>query len=641
MVRGRFGVWAAAALAPVAFLAFDPGGWYPFGPAKWLAVSVLVPLAALQVVRRGSVHVDRRLAIAVGVLLGVLALAACFGADPTYAWIGTPERELGVLTWVLCAGALVVGASLDADTDVPAVLIGLVVAAVGVGGVAGAEALGLEAGPIGHGASRLTGTFGSSAYLGAAAGLLVPIAVGIACDAGLGRALRRGAAAGAVLCLVAVLGAGERAAWVGLVAAGVAVAVARRAWLRAHLQGVAVAAALGVVALGVLAVATPVGHRAHSVTDADAPGGRGRIDEWRVATRVLARHPVLGVGPEGYRTAFAEGVDARYERAHGRDPLPDRAHSGPLDVALAGGFGALAAWLAVIGLVGLAAWRALRRGPPWLVGLAAGLVAYEVGELFLFPTMELEPVAWLLAGVLVVAAPVFVTTDDGRPTGARPVGRAGVRRPFVAVLGTLVVVASLGGLVGLAADRAAAAAADALARGDGAKAERDARTATRWRPDVVRYHLLEARARVADGLGIVDGIAAADDALRVSPRDPIAQRERARLLVARARATQVPAHAQAARRYLTGLLAHDRANATLSLLAGEAAQLDGDDRGAERAWLRAEDLAPRQADASTDLALLYLAQHRSADARAAIDRAVERRPHDDRVLRVAARVRRR
>src|SRR5690606_23151568 len=142
-----------------------------------------------------------------------------------------------------------------------------------------------------------------------------------------------------------------------------------------------------------------------ALTDDDAPGGRGRIDEWRVATRVIADHPVLGVGPEGYRIAFAGGVDDGYEVAHGRDPQPDRAHSGPLDVTLAGGVPALLAWGAGAALVVRAAWRALRRGPPLVAGLAAALVAHLVGQLTLFPLAEVEPVAWLLAGLVLAAAP--------------------------------------------------------------------------------------------------------------------------------------------------------------------------------------------------------------------------------------------
>ena len=60
---------------------------------------------------------------------------------------------------------------------------GLLVAGVGVGAVATLEALGWEPDVLDVG-SRLTGTFGSSAYLGAATALLLPVALGAALGAG-------------------------------------------------------------------------------------------------------------------------------------------------------------------------------------------------------------------------------------------------------------------------------------------------------------------------------------------------------------------------------------------------------------------------------------------------------------------------
>lgn len=643
MDRGRAGAWVLAALAPAAFLALDPGGWYPFGDATWLAVSVLVPLGAALVWRDRPVRVERPLAVALAALLGLLGLAAMVGDDPLYAWIGTPERRLGVLTWVLCAVALLAGRSLDPERDGPRVAVGLVLAALGVGTVATAEALGWRAGPIGLGGDRLTGTFGSAAYLGSAAALLLPIAVGVGLDHRFGRAVRAAAAVGAVLVGVALAGAGTRSAWVGLAAAVAVGGWCRRGALSGHGRSALVAGLVAVAALGVVAVVTPVGERLTSAFDADAPGGRGRVDEWRVAARVVARHPVLGVGPEGYRTAFAEGADAAYERAHGRDPLPDRAHSVVLDLALAGGVGALAAWLAVLGLVGCSLLRALRAGRPWVAGAAAGLLAHWVGQLLLFPAVELEPVAWLLAGVVVAAtAPV----SSRRVLGVDPGDQAtvGATRarvvPSWATAGLLLValLAAVTGTLGLVADRRAERAALALARGDGATAAREAEAAADLRPDVLRYRLLEARARVADGQGTVAGLASVDEALDLSPGDPIAQRERARLLVDRARATRVPVHAEQARRYLDGLLDDDPVNAALWRLAGDAAQVDGDATATERAWRRAADLAPDDPDPWTDLAQLYLATDRPDDARRAVANALDRDPDDARARQVGARL---
>ena len=171
-IPGRAGALVLAAVAPVTMLVADPAGWYPFGPSKWLAVSALLLLGSALVVRSRAVVVERSLAVALVVLVGWLAVAAAVGLDPLYAWIGTPERHFGVLTWALCALALVVGRSLEAQEG-DTILTGIVVAGLGVGAVATAEALGWEPDLLDV-AGRLSGSFGSPAYLGAASGPPAP-----------------------------------------------------------------------------------------------------------------------------------------------------------------------------------------------------------------------------------------------------------------------------------------------------------------------------------------------------------------------------------------------------------------------------------------------------------------------------------
>ncbi len=483
-MRGRSPVLLVAALAPASLLAVDPWGWYPFGPIKWLAVSVLVTAGSLVVLaRRPSRFAVGPTVVALS-LVAWLAVAAVVGADPVYAWVGTPERHLGIVTWALAVLALVVGQSLDGDSDRRVVAGGLVVAGLGVGAIAVAEALGWEPDALDTG-TRLSGTLGSPAYLGAAAALLLPALVGVTADETWARRSRVAAAAGAAGLAVALVGSGARAAWVGLAVAGIVAAWVHRTRLGRRPRIVLLAVAVAGVATAALVTVGPVGDRVASTFDAGEPGGGGRVDEWRVAGRVIADHPFVGVGPEGYRVAFAEGADAAYEQEHGRVPLPDRAHSTPLDVALAGGLPVLAAWLALVVLVGRAAFVALRGDRLWLAGIAAGLVAHTVGGLFLFPVVELEPMVWLLAGLVLGAAPT-----TARVVGPRIVERP-TPRPGLAVVGLAAVVALVAGAADVAADRHARRAADALAarrrRHGGRRGERgDAAAAGRGAPPSAR-----------------------------------------------------------------------------------------------------------------------------------------------------------
>jgi O-antigen ligase len=583
-VGQRAGVVALAALAPAAMLVVDPAGWYPFGPSKWLVISVLVLGGSALVLRERVPRLDGWTSGALVALLGWLVLAAAVGQDRLYAWTGTPERRFGVVTWGLCGLALVAGSALDPARHARAVLTGLVVAGLGVGGVATAEALGWEPRLLDVG-DRLSGSFGSSAYLGAATALLLPAMLAV----GLGRGARRdrlAAAVAAVLLAVAGLGSGARAAWVGLAVAAVVVLAARasdvRRATRARPRRALAGGALLLVAAAVLLAVTPVGSRLSSATDPDAAGGRGRLDEWRVAGNVVEDHLLLGVGPEGYRTAFHEGVDAAYERAHGRRQQPDRAHSVPLDLALSGGLPAVGAWLLLVASVGRGVWAALRRGPAWRSGIAAGLVAHLTGQLLLFPVVELEPVAWLLAGLLLASV--------GAPERRLP--RATWWPRLAAGVGLAAVVALASGVTEVVADRRAEVASAALGRGDHRRAAQAAQRAVDLRPDIVRLHLLAAAAAVADEQGLVVGIRHVDDALEVSPHDPIALRTRATLLVERAEATRTDAHVAAAAAEVRRLLSDDPFDAALWRLVARTAALTGDTELVREAGRHAESLTP-------------------------------------------------
>jgi tetratricopeptide (TPR) repeat protein len=263
--------------------------------------------------------------------------------------------------------------------------------------------------------------------------------------------------------------------------------------------------------------------------------------------------------------------------------------------------------------------QAVRRGPSSLVGVAAGLLAYAAQELALFPVAELDPVVWLLAGV-VVARVCSETIELRAPKAGRIV--------VVGVVAALAVVAAIAGGRDILADRATRSALASLAVGDGPAAERQAARAVALRPDQIEYRLAAARADAApDTPSAIDvGLADLRAALRVSPGDPVLLDEQGRLLLERALRSGAPADLAVARTDLQHLVTRDPLNAADQLRLGVAAATAGDNEGARQAWLAADRLAPSSAAAATDLASLYATERRWPDAAAAARRALARDP---------------
>ena len=527
----------ATVAVPLALVvAVDPGGLAPFGPAKWLGLTVLVP-TVLSTTRTFRIH--RPVLVLWGAFLAVVVVAAAFGLDRhLYAWVGTPERHFGALTWLLCAIGFVLGANVNRR----ALLVGASIAIAVTGVWAALEVAGIHPIALSGAGDRAVGPLGSSAYLGAAAALLTPVAVG------------SGAWLAAALGTVALIASGARAAWVGvLVVVALAAAARRRIVPLLAVLAIAVGAAF---AFGVASRVPDL------VTDRNG-GMHGRLDEWRVASRVVRARPLLGAGPEGYRIAVGPKIDADYERVHGRDPLPDRAHDAILDVAATTGIPGALLYVALLAFVARAAVRALRRGDRVAAGIGAGLLAYWLQSMFLFPLAELDPIAWLLAGVLLA--------DDARTTLDVP----RVARATAALVASVALIA---GALDLTADRRAKATLVALAdqrlpHGTGA---RD------LRPDQLRYQLGAARAAAGRGTptGYRTALGAVGRALDLSPADPVATAERGRLLVLLADATADPNDVQRAVAYLERLVRHDPNNReTRARLAVARRLRDGTERG--------------------------------------------------------------
>ena len=241
---------ALVALVVGATLVIDPSGLAPFGPAKWAIVSTMA--LACGALLRGNVRAARRPMVAWCAVLAVVAVTAAVGLDPLYARIGTPERLFGALAWALCALTFLAGQNADRSR--------VITAATAVAGVVGvwaiAESFGWEPIALVGAGSRPVGTLGSSAYLGAAAALLTPVAVGAAM-----RERRRWSYACAAAAGIALVVSGARAAWVGAIVATAVVLLVRR-----HRRALVIAAAALMVAVAIGGIAGVAGRVPDAVT---------------------------------------------------------------------------------------------------------------------------------------------------------------------------------------------------------------------------------------------------------------------------------------------------------------------------------------------------------------------------------------
>jgi O-antigen ligase len=597
---------AVLVLVVGSLLVFDPWGWAVFGPAKWTVVTTATLVAFAFVLRR-RVPVHRS---SVLLWLGFLVwgvVVCVFAVDPLYTWIGTPDRHLGLLAWVLFFLLFIVGQAIDYDDSTGYVVRAAVVALIGIGAYAVLELLDAAPVALASSTSRLGGPFGSAAYLGAACALLVPIAVGAVVD-GLGSRIWRIASGfSVVMGIVALVGSQTRAAWLGVAAAAVIAIVTVRPWLR-RLRWIPLAAGVLLVAV---VIVSPAGARVRSVFDAGNPEARGRLAEWRVATSLIVARPVLGAGFEGHRIVFPGEVDAAYERAYGRQVTPDRAHSGVLDVGVTTGVpGMLVYILAVVWLLGRSV-RAARSRRPVLIGIAAGVVAYLVQQQMLFPLAEVDPVFWLMAGIVVAAT---AKGDRHVETQRSSVG---------SVIAAVLAIALLGlGLLDVRADQLAGQALTASVGGGDATALERADSAAALRPDSIRYPVVAGGVAAATGTpgGIETAVARIDKALDISPRDPILLIRRASYLLDLARNTGSDADLDRALSAWADVAGSDPNNADVQLQLGVVLALAHDAAGAEQAWLRAETLAPASVAPTANLVRLYAAAGLTADARAALDR---------------------
>src|SRR5436190_4063643 len=148
-------------------IAMDPSGWSPFGPAKWTVISTVGFAAGGLCLWRREQAVERRTWWLWASLIALLLLSALTNDDVPTALLGHPDRHLGVLTWLLFWLLFSAGQLLDVAGQ-RIVLSASAVAAGAMGLYAAVELAGWHPVDLATTSRRLTGTFGSASFLGAA-----------------------------------------------------------------------------------------------------------------------------------------------------------------------------------------------------------------------------------------------------------------------------------------------------------------------------------------------------------------------------------------------------------------------------------------------------------------------------------------
>ena len=578
--------WLLAAVI-IGTVAADPFGFAPFGPIKWVIVTTAA-FGALWLAMAAKLQVHRP---SLWAWLGFLtwgSVVSVLAVDPVHTWIGTPDRRLGLVPVAAFMAAYLAAQTLrngDVATVSRSFVIGIWIMVV----TAALEAAGAFSAPFDFPGTRLGGSFGTPAYLGAALILFIPIvfAVGPSLET---RAWQIAARWGAIGGLVVLLSTQTRGALVGATAAAGITYPAWSRWARANRTPLAAL----VVIFVMIASFTNLGSRLVDATDFVDGAAAGRLAEWSTGIDAIGTSPIYGVGFEGYRVVFPHVVTVDYVRAYGREFATDRAHNGLIDVTIWSGLVGGAFYLAAVGFLLRRAWQASRLGDPWLVGVAGAVAGYLVQQQFLFPVAEIDPAFWVTAGVLVVH------TQPAMPSQALPrLGR------YVALL--LAAGVATFGVTDLAADH--------LVNRATIEDLSDYEAAVSLRPESIRYQLLAANAfQPAD---LDQAIRHIDQAHAISPGDPIIAIRRGELISARAALTGGADDVAVALATWRKLATTDANHPTVQLALGVAEIAAGNEAAAEAAWERAEVLAPWSPEPSHNLAILYRSQGRDAEAEVA------------------------
>jgi hypothetical protein len=403
------GVW----LTILSTIALLPGAMDRWVLPK-VAVAVIGAVIASIAPRTGRIPRAVGILLAVGAL--VLVICALVGATPLAQLLGRWPRYEGLVTLpayfaALWTGARSVGA-LAGRARYETVYAATAVVSAAVAVISILEGVGLR--PIPSDLARPGSLLGNASDQG----VVGVICFGVLAAAALFRVGTEGSlfrrwypAVGAALGAGTVVLSESRAALVALVVVAVfaIVVVAIRVRKRRHLM-IAVLG-VGIVALVVLTLALPgVRNRVFSGGTFLGSFGPDRGSLWQETLRLVAAHPLFGVGPSGFIDALPAYTTPTWFTTTGLGVTTDSPHSVFLQAAVAGGIPLVLVSLAIVSFAVIRAIRAIR-GPEndghreLLLGSFLALAGFGIALLATFTAPATTILAAFLVGIVLSDPP--------------------------------------------------------------------------------------------------------------------------------------------------------------------------------------------------------------------------------------------
>ena len=194
-----------------------------------------------------------------------------------------------------------------------------------------------------------------------------------------------------------------------------------------------------------------------------------RGDYWRAGWNMTLEHPIFGVGMDSYGDWYRRSRTLEAALRRGPDITSNAAHNVYLDMSSFGGFPLLIAYMGIMTLVAVSAFKVLHRQTtfnPMFAGLFAGWVAFQAQSIISINQIGLAVWGWVFSGLIIGYEIKTRNVNISRPSSKKSGNAA---KPFKSSAGSvlaLFVATVLGILVGMPPFAASAKFKSALDSGN-------------------------------------------------------------------------------------------------------------------------------------------------------------------------------